>query len=241
MSDSSTPRVDETTGAQLARAVERLVDPADAIVRMADAVRRTVRPSADPDRVRRDWCDRVIRSYARRAALSGGAAALPALAPGVGTLIAVAGGAVVDTAYLLKYEVELALALAHIHGHDIATESHRQLGFLLGVEQVRRMRDERVEGPPAPGLLDVARTLGPHELRRMVVSACTRLLAAQVGKGALRALPLAGVAFSASLNHALTLRVGRRLMNELSRREELDELLGGASENIIDVEPRPPS
>lgn len=226
-----------STGRILQDAVARWVDDSASVIRFVEEIRRTVPPHANAERLRIDLKARVIDACARRAAFSGGTTALPALLPGIGALFAITGGALADMALLLKYEVEMALALAHIDGFDIANERNRQLAFLLGIDGVRRAGNPADAQPGEPALDDVFRTYGVREIERLIGVACARVALLSVGKGIARALPLLGVAVGASVNRALTRRVGQRIANELERRRELSALLDGAPENVLDVDP----
>ena len=73
----------------------------------------------------------MVRHFSNRTAVTGGLAAVPSLLPWLGMLGAVAGGTLADMGMMLKYEVEMALVLSHLHGFDITQDKERQLAFLM--------------------------------------------------------------------------------------------------------------
>lgn len=74
--------------------------------------------------------DKIIAHYANLTAFTGGATALAGMVPGLGTVVAMIGGAATDTALCLKFQVEMTMALATIYGHDIL-DKEAQLGCEL--------------------------------------------------------------------------------------------------------------
>ena len=62
--------------------------------------------------------------YSNATAVSGGATALPSMIPGLGTLVTLTGGTLVDVALMLKFEVEMALALCRAFDRPLRGFSH---------------------------------------------------------------------------------------------------------------------
>jgi hypothetical protein len=75
--------------------------------------------------------DTIISRYARRAALVGGAVGLTSVVPGLGTVIAVFGGATADFALTMKYQIEMTMAIATVSGHDVTEADERTLCLLV--------------------------------------------------------------------------------------------------------------
>src|SRR5260370_37496152 len=73
----------------------------------------------------------LIRSTRRRVAGTGSLSAAAAIAPGLGTMIAV--GTITSQAfYALEQEVELVLAVAMLYGHELPTPDEAVLVALVG-------------------------------------------------------------------------------------------------------------
>ena len=74
---------------------------------------------------------KIISNYSYFCAFSGGATALTGIIPGLGTAIAMFGGATADVALTMKFQIEMTMALATIYGHDITIEEEKRLCFLI--------------------------------------------------------------------------------------------------------------
>ncbi|WP_158502210.1 hypothetical protein [Vitiosangium sp. GDMCC 1.1324] len=215
---------DQSQGRKLLTAVERILSDTDSLIALAERhLRRALENKRDNlEMARHAAATEVVRSFSNKAAVAGGLAAAPALLPGAGTLVAALGGALADMGFLLKYEVEMALVLSHLHGFDIRKDEERQLAFLLASVSTYDARSgENI-------LLDMAKAEGvaiwkyaPREVSKMLVGVMTKLALLQLSKGLVRALPLVGIAVGSSMNKVLTTRVGERCIRDLGKRREL--------------------
>jgi hypothetical protein len=218
---------DTERGRKLLSAVERIIDDTDAIIAQVDRQRTFVRglqPGIDEEALRGQVSERLVRHYSNAAAISGGATALPALFPGVGSLLALTGGTLLDVAFTLKFEVEMALALCWNHGFDIREERERRLAFLLASVMVHD------ESTGTNFLADVAQAEGealwnytPRQVPKILAQVLARIAARQAVRGAARLLPFVGIAVGAGLNKTLTTRTGRKMTEELTRRRAQGE------------------
>jgi hypothetical protein len=211
-------------GEALLRAVERIVDSPSKIRAKAEAAEHEICSSlpkdASPAQRREVLERRLISEYSNKTALAGGAAALPSLVPGLGTLASALGGGILDMTACLKLEVELALALASARGYDIEDPRERQLAYLLAA----------VHGSEASAvgsaLADLVKAEAdaiwhytPRQLGKLVSAAFVRLAIQLAGRGLTRAIPIVGVVVSSAANKALTARVGREVIKALDERE----------------------
>ena len=214
---------DQSQGRKLLNVVERIIADTDSLVALSkDCLRRAqaVTPEDEAAAVAAA-SEEIIRHFSTRTAVSGGLAALPALLPGVGTLAAVAGGTLADVGLVLKFEVEMALTLSHLHGFDITREEERNLAFLLASVSTY---DAKSGGN---FFADVVQAEGialwkytPRQVGKLLLTVLSRLALLQVGKGLARAVPFVGIAVGSSMNKVLTRRVGERLVSELKQRRE---------------------
>lgn len=212
---------DQSQGRKLLSVVERIITDTGSLVALSqDTLRRARNVHSDDESAALESASsEVIRHFSRRTAVSGGLSALPALIPGVGTLAAVAGGALADMGMMLKFEVEMALVLSHLYGFDITQEEERNLAFLMASVSTY---DAKSGGNV---LSDVVQAEGiaiwkytPRQVAKMLIIVLTKLALLQVGKGLVRAVPLVGIAVGSSMNKVLTQRVGERLVSELRQR-----------------------
>lgn len=214
---------DHSQGRKLLNVVERIIADTDSLVALSkDSLRRAqVAHPEDEAAALTAASEAIISHFSTRTAVSGGLAALPALLPGVGTLAAVAGGALADVGLMLKFEVEMALTLSHLHGFDITREEERNLAFLLASVSTY---DAKSGGN---FFADVVQAEGialwkytPRQVAKLLLTVLSKLALLQAGKGLVRAVPFVGIAVGSTMNKVLTRRVGERLVSELSQRRE---------------------
>jgi hypothetical protein len=219
-------KAEETSSKQgeaLLKAVERIVDaPAKIQAKVEEAMaeaRAALPDDAPKDLVRQTVERKLVSSYSNRTALAGGAAALPALLPGLGSLAAVLGGGLVDMTLCLKFEVELVLALAAARGYDIEDKRERQLAYLLAAAHTYEASGGR---NPLPDLIkteiDAIWHYTPRQLGKLVAALFVKLALMFAGKGLTRAIPLVGLVVSSAANKALTARVGKSVVKALDQR-----------------------
>jgi len=238
---------DNDRGQKLLSAVERILADTETITGLVDDLvrRHPQHDSSDPtdkDLVVHTVGRELVRIYSNRSAISGGAAAVPALMPGLGTLAAVAGGVLVDMALMLKFEVEMVLALSWLHGFDIRTDRERQLAFLLaGVSTYEARSGRNYFVDLADAEAQAVWTYAPREAGKALVSVFAKLAVLTIGKGMARALPLIGIGVGAGMNKVLTTRVGERAVGELARRRRVSDFAGTDDPNVVDAEVRKPS
>lgn len=211
----------EVTGRRLLSAVERLLAETGSLVALSnDCMRRAkAKKLGDEAKTTAEAAAEVVRHYSNLSAISGGATALPALLPGVGTVAALTGGAFADVAMLLKFELEMALVLTHLYGYDITDETERELAFLMAsvnTYEAQGGRNFLVDAAKAQGV--ALANYAPREVSKVLLVTLAKLATSGIGKGLARAVPLLGVAVGASFNKVLTGRVGQRCIGELSRR-----------------------
>jgi uncharacterized protein (DUF697 family) len=225
-------RVDDDQGRRLLTAVERIVASSAAIRATVDGVQATVKSSRAElkgPQLRAAVGSALVKHYSDRAAIAGGASALPGLIPGWGSIVAAVGGTFAELTLLLKWEVEMALALSHLYGFDIDRPSERQLAFLMASVGTYDASGKNF-------FADVLRLEGaalwnyaPRRVARVVVQALAMLAAMYVWRGFLKAIPVVGVVVGSSVNKVLTRKVGDRCVRDLEMRRELMKNDGGAA------------
>lgn len=119
---------------QLLRLVQALIiSPQDAQA-LADNYHRQARHEAprESEQQRQDRvAQKIVARYARISSLVGGASGLTGLIPGMGTAVAVLGGATGDTALTMKLQVDMTMCLAANYGYDLTSDDGLHLAFLL--------------------------------------------------------------------------------------------------------------
>lgn len=207
-------------GVRLLSAVERILEDDVALRERVQGLLSEHRYREDPVG---DTARVLIRRYSNHSMVAGGATAVPALLPGVGTLAAMLGGTAVDLALMLKYEVELALSLSVAHGHDISNPEERQLAYLLAsVGTYDAQSGHDILSDLAAVEAEALWTYGPREVSKLLLTVLSKLALLTLGKGLARAVPLVGVAVSGGVNKVLTQRVGRRIHQVLIERRRVE-------------------
>ncbi len=213
---------DHEHGRKLLSAVERIIDDTENIIAVVDRHAehlRSEQPGIDEDSLRELVAAKLVAHYSTASAISGGATALPAIFPGAGSILALTGGTLLDVAFVLKYEVEMSLALCWNFGFDIRQERERELAFLLASVLTHD------ESTGESFVNDVMRAEGqalwnyaPRQVPKLLAQVFARIAVRQATKGLARMLPFVGIAVGAGMNKALTTRTGKQMVVELERR-----------------------
>lgn len=215
---------DKTKGEKLLTAVERIIaSDASLIATTEKHVRST---TSKPSEAREAWLERVgkkiVSDFSTRSAISGGASALPAIVPGIGTIVSLVGGVLADVALMLKWEVEMAMCLSQLYGYDIRDQRERQLAFLLASVSTYDARSNQNV------LMDLASAEGtalwnytPRQVSKALISVMTKIVLMAVSKSFARLVPIVGVVVGASANKLLTKQVGQRCMGVLASRSAM--------------------
>lgn len=217
---------DEARGRQLLTAVERLVASNDTIrevVLVADVRAKAHAPEAtkSKDTLRELTAKELITLYSNRAAIAGGATAVPALIPGLGSLAAGVAGTFAELAYLLKTEVELCLAMSHLYGFDIDDAKERQLAFLLASVGTYDAGGKNFFADLVKAEGVAIWNYAPRSMGKFVLKAMTALALAYVWRGFVKMVPILGIVIGSGVNKVLTKRVGERVMADLRTRRDL--------------------
>jgi hypothetical protein len=236
---------DQSQGRKLLTAVERIIASTDSLIALSQEhlTRAQALKLKDENATLEAAADTVVRHFSQRSAITGGLAAAPSLFPGVGSLVAFVGGTLADMGMVLKFEVELALVLSHLHGFDIARPEERQLAFLMASVGTY---DTKSGGN---FLLDIARAQGvaiwnytPREISKLILSVFTQIALFKLSRGLLaRALPVVGIAVGSSMNHSLTRRVGARCIRDLQTRRQILQKRGPEAKPQEKAAPRKPT
>ena len=161
----------------------------------------------------------LIRSTRRRVAATGAMSGAAAIAPGLGTVLAV--GTITSQAfYALEQEVELVLAIAMIYGHELSGSDERIVEALLVVGlasgAVKLREDVLVAGGERIALAAFRRMPGMLVARgggRVLSRILARVATSAAARVAARVIPLAvGVAAGAGFDWLAVTGLGRAAM-----------------------------
>jgi uncharacterized protein (DUF697 family) len=214
-------------GEQVLSAVERIVDDVDDLIAQVETLKSTF-PQGDDDAQLEAISGQLIADYSTRSAIAGGLTSLPALLPGGGTVVAIVGGALVDMTFMLKHDVEMILCLSYLHGFDIRDDKERWLAYVLAGIRTHNVQTRRNYLADLVDVqLDALPKYTPREMFKLASTVIGRLALLSLSRSFVRALPLIGIAVSASTNKFMTTSVGWWCVEALERRRaaEVDPAL----------------
>lgn len=173
------------------------------------------------DQIKGKVADHIISNYSYYTAFAGGTSALPGLVPGLGTAVAMVGGATADAALTMKWEIEMVMSIATVYGVDITIEEEQRLCYLIaafgvmneaakkgvagvGAQALKRMVLQYLKGPTLVAVKEVFKKVGIVFTRKALE----------------KAIPFGvGVAVGASSNKLLTTYVGKKAKDFFETRE----------------------
>jgi hypothetical protein len=125
--------------------------------------------------------------------------------------------------FTLKYEVEMILCLSYLHGHDIRDEKERWLAYVLAGLRTYQVQDRsNYLADLLEVQLDVLPKYTPRELFKLAATVLGKIALLSVSRGFVKALPLIGIAVSASTNKFMTWSLGWWCVEALERRRDAE-------------------
>src|SRR6185369_14822690 len=212
-----------TRGERLLTAVERLVEDCDDLIAHVETLKSAAAHDMDDEERIETIADQIIADYSRRSAIAGGVTSLPALLPGGGSALALVGGVLADMTFLLKHDVEMILCLSYLYGHNIRQEKERWLAYVLaGMRTYHAQARQNYLADVLEVQLDALPKYTPHELFKMAATVLGKIAILSVSRGFVKALPLIGIAVSASTNKFMTWSAGWWCVEALERRRDAE-------------------
>ena len=206
--------VDLDSESRLLRVVEAIaISPEEAMATVDGYMSQSrIRHSTDSE-----WdhkirvADKIIQRYSKYAMVVGAATGLPAVVPGLGTLVSAAGSAVADAAVSMKLQVDMCMCLAQVFGNDVSTDEGRYLAFLIAsTGSVQREVDEDGVRVGSEAGVDMVRSYLRGAALQAVKQAFRKVGVSFTRKAFQKAFPFGvGVFIGGSANYALTRHVGR--------------------------------
>lgn len=219
----STTESSYARGERLLTAVERLVEDCDDLIAYVETLKSATAAGMDEEERIEALAEQIIGDYSRRSAISGGVTALPGLLPGGGSAVALIGGVLADMTFMLKHDVEMILCLSYVFGHDIRDEKERWLAYVLAGMRTYQARDRQNYMVDLLEVqLDALPKYTPRELFKIAATVLGRVALLSVSRGFVKALPLIGIAVSASTNKFMTWSVGWWCVEALERRRDAE-------------------
>ncbi len=202
------------------RALATVIRNREPAVRAQVEKLRMENPGVSPEELSR----RLIRKTRVRVAATGAASGAAAIAPGIGTVIAL-GTVTGQGLYAMEQEAELVLAIAMIHGMELSGSDERLLEALAVIGLAGgavKLRDNVLVAGGERITISAFRYMPARWLARTGTDVLTRVLgravALRAGASVARIVPLAiGVAAGASFDWAAVTLLGRAAMRYYGR------------------------
>ncbi len=141
-----------------------------------------------PDESLEKLSDRLIMAKMRETAVVGATTSAAMIVPGIGTVAGLTLGIAADFGITFKLQAELVLEIASLYGHPMTPEEKRRVVMLV------------------TGL-----SAGTTTLAHRAGKGISKRLTARIGsKYVVRALPVVGMAASATTNAVMTYTIGKR-------------------------------
>lgn len=203
----------DVDGGRLLKAVQAVaITPEDAkeLVRKYQVQVDRAHPKKNEFKRQEIVADKIVKRYSDLAAMTGGATALAGVVPGLGTAVAMLGGAAADAVVTMKLQVDMAMCIAETFGYDLNTDDAKHLSFLIAA-------GGSLEKAGVSAGTKMASQAGVNLLRKYLQGAvlvAIREFFKKLGiyftrKALEKALPFGvGVVIGATANYALTKYVG---------------------------------
>jgi len=149
-----------------------------------------------------ELCGLLIKKKSRLCALAGGTTALPGIVPGVGTLVAVVGGTLLDMTAMAFFITELILEVAAVYDRDLDESGTSREAVWVLVSSVGA-------GAAGSGLTNFTISqLTSNAFKRLVEQALVALGIRASQRSFLRIIPLVGMFIAGGVNYYTCQKVG---------------------------------
>ena len=155
---------------------------------------------------------KIISNYSYFAAFAGGATAITGVIPGLGTAIAVFGGATADAALSMKYQIEMTMALASVYGHNILLEEEKRICLIVaGLGAINEAAKEGGKAVGSKAFIKMTQQYLKGTTLQAVKEIFKKVGVTFTRKATEKAIPFGiGVVISFSANKGLTWYVGSK-------------------------------
>jgi hypothetical protein len=168
-----------------------------------------------PDLSPRDLAGKIIQERAWQCALAGALTALPAVIPGLGTLVALLGGVALDVTLLTYLLGRMVLEIAFIYDNNLTGYRYRREAFWAFIF---------ASGIGSAGM-SLSRT-AVNQLSREAFTALVERALLSLGvrsttrSSLVRIIPLLGLLLAGGVNYLTALGMGRRAVQYYEKRVE---------------------
>lgn len=158
---------------------------------------------------------KIISNYSYLTAFIGGATAVTSIVPGLGTVLAVSGGATADAALSMKYQIEMTMAIAVVYGHDISIEEEKRVCMVVaGLGTINQASKEGTKAVSSKAFVKMTQQYLKGATLQTVKEIFKKVGVTFTRKAVEKSIPFGvGVVIGATANKGLTYYVGKRAMS----------------------------
>jgi hypothetical protein len=103
--------------------------------------------------------EKIISNYSYYSAFSGGTTALTGIIPGIGTAVAITGGASADAVASMKFQIEMTMAIATVYNHNILIEEEKRICYIVaGLGAISEAAKEGGKSVGSKAFIELAKT-----------------------------------------------------------------------------------
>ena len=216
-------KVNENDARKVIAVLEKILASNDSIRAVCEKNKKIAQHLAKEDKVEKRTAQLIIIHYSNLCAAGGGASALPGLIPGIGLIYTLLGTTALNSFLLLKFQLEMCLALAHLAGFDIEDPRERKIAFLIACAALEDAYVEEKE-PSIGSVLDLAiNEYSTRELSKTLAKAVARVLMMFLAKRWTRLFPFVGIGIEASVNKVMSELLGRECWRVMRKRRDVQE------------------
>lgn len=218
--DKGMRAVHESEARQAISVIEKLLAGNDAIIARCDKAKTLAQKLSSPAKREKRTAQLIIMHYSNLTATGGGVSALPGMLPIFGSIFSIFGAGAVDAVLALKFELEMALALSHLAGFDIADPRERKLAFLLVCASLEEAYDTEKE----MSLFNIVNLamgeFSTRELSKSLLKVFARVLTLMIAKKWVKFFPVVGMFVGASVNKVMSAHTGRECWRAFKHRRD---------------------
>ncbi|MBQ9816843.1 MAG: hypothetical protein IJM59_05180 [Proteobacteria bacterium] len=215
-----TKNITDDDAREVIKILDKILAKKESIHAISEKARKFAQSAKTPEKQDKRAASLIIMHYSNLCAVGGGASAIPGIIPGVGLIYSLLGTGAVDAFLVLKFELEMSLALADYAGFDISDPRERKIAFLLACSALEEAYDVEKE-PTLANILDLAISeYSSRELSKGLAKGLARALMLFASKRWTKFFPVIGIGIEASVNKVLSTRLGNECWRAIKHRRD---------------------
>ena len=172
----------------------------------------------DEDIIKDMAVKKIIKRYSNYTAFWGGATALTGVVPGIGSIVAMLGGAGADMVLSMKFQIEMVMEIATVYGHDITQEDIKdQCLIVAGLAAINKMAKEATGKTTSRAFIKMTQSYLKGPTLKAVKQVFIKVGITFSRKSLQKVIPFGiGVVIGYNVNKIITKYVGKRAKEHFS-------------------------